>query len=280
MTSRAEELNARGYIVVEDVVPRRLCEAVIDATAAFLGIGPDDGAGWRRRQIHGHGIVPLHHGQALWNVRQWPKIYDLFRELLGAADLWVTMDRVSFKAPAAAWDGSARISGFHWDADPRGPRLPSFQGLVYLRDTADDQGAFCCLPDVYADLPAWLAEHGDDAGAALNDGRGRVQAVGAGAGSMVIWHRQMPHSSGRNEGERPRWVQYVAMDPAGDESQRRQRVRLYEHQRPPDWAVRQRVPGQLDPEPWPRARLTPLGRRLVGYRSAAEGGSGTLSTTP
>ena len=263
---RRRELFANGYLVVEDVVPRQLCEEVLAATAEFLGIVPDDPASWRSRVSHGHGIVPLHHHPALWALRQCPAIHRLFAELYGTDRLWVTMDRVSFKVPARHASEAPRMSAFHWDADPRRPRSEAgFQGLVYLRDTAPEQGAFCCLPDVYAGLEDWLGDRQvREATEALNTGEHRVQAVGGTAGAMVIWHRHMPHSSAPNLGASPRWVQYVAMDPTGEETTRQERIRLFREKRPPPWAVRQRVPDQQDPEPGPVADLTPLGRRLVG----------------
>lgn len=263
-----QELLSTGYVVVEGVVPTELCEDVVAATAAFLDVDAEDPATWRRRLLHGHGIVPLHHGAALWNLRQHPRIHELFCALYGTEQLWVTMDRVSFKAPAAAWErveGEPRMSGFHWDADPRQVHKDGFQGLVYLRDTPPEQGAFCCLPAVYAQLSDWLRGRTvKQALKALNAGDEKVQRVGGPAGSMVIWHRRMPHSSARNDGMSPRWVQYVSMDVVGGADERRERIRLYKEKRPPAWAVRQRVPGQRIPEPGPLADLTPLGRKLVG----------------
>lgn len=261
---RVAQLLADGVIVVENVVPIDLCEAVVAATASFLGIDADDPDSWRGRVGHGHGIVPLHHHPALWNLRQWPGIHELFAELYGQDALWVSMDRVSFK-PSGTGGEEPRMSGFHWDADPRKTPDRSFQGLVYLRDTAPEQGAFCCLPEVFANLDDWLAGRSRTAVRTdLNSSRERALAVGGPAGSMVVWHRRMPHSSMPNRAAEPRWVQYVTMDPAADDAARADRVRLFNERRPPEWAVRQRVPGQFNPEPGPTAELTPLGRRLVG----------------
>lgn len=265
MSSARSELFENGFLVVEEVVPSALCEAVVEDTAEFLGIEPDDPTTWYANCSPGHGIVPLHHGQALWDVRQWPGVHTLFEELYDDEALWVSMDRVSFKAPAAGWAGGGRTSPLHWDTDPRRPRRAEFQGLVYLRDTTEEQGAFCCAPDVYANLPEWVADRSVvEARAAVNESATPRRRLGGRAGSMVIWHRQMPHSSARNDAGLPRWVQYVTMDVAGDEAERLDRVRLFEEKRPPGWAVRQEVPGQLIPEPGPIAELTPLGRRLVG----------------
>jgi hypothetical protein len=84
------------------------------------------------------------------------------------------------------------------------------------------------------------------------------------AGSLLVWDRRLPHSSTLNRLQAPRWVQYVAMDPEGDEAARAARVSEFEEKRPPRWAVVQNVPGQQIPEPGPLPELTSLGRRLVG----------------
>ena len=278
MNAARTQLLEQGFLLVEDVVPRALCEAVVEATARFRGIAPDDPDTWYRNCRPGHGIVPLHHGQALWDVRQWPGVHAVFRELHEDDALWVSMDRVSCKVPAAGWDGGRRVSPLHWDADPRRPRRAEFQGLVYLRDTADDQGAFCCAPEVYANLSEWVDGRSvAQARALVNAGDTPIRRIGGPAGSMVIWHRQMPHSSARNDGALPRWVQYVTMDRAGSEAERRERVRLFEERRPPEWAVRQRVPGQRIPEPGPPADLTALGRRLVGLDPWTGGGEDVIA---
>ena len=88
--------------------------------------------------------------------------------------------------------------------------------------------------------------------------------VGGAQGSLVIWHRRMPHTSLPNDTDRPRLVQYVTMDPARDDDARREFARLTLEKRPPAWALRQNVPGQLDPEPGPPVQLSALGRKLAG----------------
>lgn len=254
-------LAERGYAVVADVVPKPLCEAVIAALAAFLAIDPDDASTWQA--AHGHGIVPLHHHQALWDVRQHPAVHALFAGLYVTPSLWASVDRASFKPPAGA--GPVRLNNLHWDADPRQrPETAGYQGLVYLTDTDDDQGAFCCAPDIYRDLPNWLAAHGDSVADALAAETPRAVRVGGEAGSMVIWSRLTPHSSARNDADQPRWAQYVTMSPAVAEEERMRLAADFRAKRAPPWALRQRVPGQCSPEPGGLAELTPLGRRLAG----------------
>lgn len=260
-----ERFKTQGFLVVENVVPAKLCARVCDAIGAVTGVREDAPETWTRHAAEGHGIVPLHHGQALWDVRQWPAVHDIFAALYGTPALWVSVDRVSVKAPARLFADGWAVDPVHWDGDPRVPGPRSLQGLVYLTDTPDAQGAFCCVPSLYRCLDAWLAEHLDDAALRQPDLTGHpLVPIGAPAGSLVIWDRRMPHTSAANLGERPRWVQYVAMQPAGDENARARLARLYRECRPPGWALRQAVPGQQDPEPGPPAALTALGRRLAG----------------
>lgn len=258
------ELAERGYVVVNDVVPKPLCESVIEAVSSFLGVDPGDASTWRR--THGHGIVPLHHHPALWHLRQHPTVHAIFAELYGTSSLWSSVDRASFKPPAG--DETVRASALHWDADPRQAReTAGYQGLVYLTDTADDQGAFCCAPDIYRQLAGWLEAHRSNVTAALAEETPKAVRVGGGAGSLLIWSRLLPHSSARNDGRDPRWVQYVTMSPATDEAARRKLATAFRDKRAPAWALRQKVAGQLDPEPGPVAELTSLGRRLAGLEA-------------
>jgi ectoine hydroxylase-related dioxygenase (phytanoyl-CoA dioxygenase family) len=257
--------HEQGFLVVEGVVPPELCARVRAAICAFTGVVEDDPATWRRYDTQGHGIVPVHHAQALWDVRQLPAVHQAFAALYGTERLWVTVDRVSMKAPARLFETPYRIDPIHWDGDPRQSGGRSIQGLVYLTDTAPEQGGFCCVPGLFRMLDDWLAAHMDDPNPLLPDVSGfEIVEIGAPAGSLVLWDRRMPHSSSANRRDRPRWVQYVAMNPVGDESARAALHALYAEKRPPGWAVRQAVPGQQNPEPGPPASLTPLGRRLAG----------------
>ena len=255
------ELAENGYAVVDGVVPKPLCDAVIAAVASFLDV--DLGAPSTWRVAHGHGIVPLHHHPALWEVRQHPAVHAVFTELYGSRALWSSVDRASFKPPAG--DEAVRVSRLHWDADPRQPKeTAGYQGLVYLTDTDADQGAFCCAPEIYRELPNWLDAHRTSVSDALAEATPTATRIGGKAGSLLVWSRLMPHSSARNESRRPRWVQYVTMSPASDEAARLELAGAFRDKRAPEWALRQKVRGQCNPEPGPVAELTSLGRRLAG----------------
>ena len=255
-----------GYLLVPGLVPADLCEAVVACVASWLGIDGERAESWPAPR--GHGIVPIHHAAPLWALREFEPIHRVFADLYGREALWVSYDRASFKAPEelSQTDTSRLAEALHWDGDPSSDTL-SIQGLVYLRDTDHDQGAFCCVPEVYRTLDTWLPDTPVDALAKLKSrvGDQDLAVVGGPQGSLVLWHRRAPHSSTRNRSDAPRWVQYVAMDRTGDEDARRKRIAQFEERRPPGWAVAQNVRGQQIPEPGPTYALSPHGRRLVGY---------------
>lgn len=264
-TEQRERFLHEGYLVVEGAVAARECEAAIDAIAQYVGIDVHDPTTWYSHDLNAHGIVPLHHAQALWDLRQLPSLHEAFASVYQDERLWVTFDRVSFKAPPRPGDEPTPMTPVHWDCDPRTFQGLGIQGVVYLRDTDAAQGAFCCVPSVYRRLNAWLSTRNSDADVKRPDVSAEpLVKVGGPAGSLVMFHRLMPHSSAPNESTRPRFVQYVAMSPQGSEAERAERVRDYLHKMPPAWAIRQKVPGQQMPEPGAPARLTLLGRRLVG----------------
>jgi Phytanoyl-CoA dioxygenase (PhyH) len=260
-----EQLIDCGWLVVPDVVSKAHCEAVIDALCRFIKVDPNDPATWQNYLKQGHGIIPLHHAQALWDVRQLPQLHAIFSAIYGTEKLWVTLDRGSFKAPSRLHEPAFEMNPVHWDSDPRTQRELAVQGLIYLTDTPPEQGAFAMVPQLYRELDAWLATPRSDAEIRRPDVSGYpLRPLGGAQGSLVVWHRRMPHTSLANDTERPRLAQYVTMAPARGEDERLENARLAIEKRPPAWAVRQHVRGQLDPEPGGPVRFTALGRKLAG----------------
>lgn len=253
-----EALLRDGVLVVQGVVPDAVCDAVIAATDGFLAANPPR----EDRQV-GHGIVPLHHAQALWDLRTLESIYSVFAAIHGTRKLLVSVDRVSRKLPDEC--GTQRRSPIHWDCDPFATQGLATQGVVYLTDTAEEQGAFCCVPSIYRHMAAYRAHH------AADKERRRpkfvetdVERVPARRGSLVVFHRLMPHSSEVNRATAPRYTQYVTMSPESDPA-KHMTAQLWASRMPPEWAVQQRVPNQQMPEPG-HATLTELGQRLAGLR--------------
>lgn len=254
-----------GYLVIPDVVPENLCQEVIYTIVNYLKLDLFDPESWYKNDYQGHGIVPLHHPQSLWNIRQHPLVYKVFSDLYQDTNLWVTMDRVSYKPPKSPKTTAWKQPPLHWDCDPWSFKDFRIQGLVYLTDTDESQGAFCCVPSLYQNLQTYLAENkGNDLARRPKVPDEDLVALGGTAGSLLLFNRFMPHSSLGNESDKHRFVQYVSMEPVGDEKIRQQRIKNWQEKLPPEWAIRQKIKEQDIPESGQAAALTPLGRKLVG----------------
>jgi hypothetical protein len=180
----------------------------------------------------------------------------------------VTMDRVGFVPPWREGDPRPRM---HWDHDPRMPAR-NYQGIVYLTDAPAERAPFCTIPSVYQNITAWWADkplsysHRD-----ADFSREEMTPVPGAAGDLIIWDSRLPHGPGWNRSDSPRLMQAVSMLKAPRQGggwpgvrdwPKEEQIEWFETRRPPPWW--RNVALQLDPEPWERAVLTPLGRRLVG----------------
>ena len=127
---------------------------------AFVGADLADSSTWYGGPPELDGVVPMHHAQSLWDIRQCPNLYQLFAEFFGTPRLMVDINRCIFRPPvrpAFPDDGQGTI---HWDTDPRGPEEPSLQAVVLLTDVNRNGGGFQCLPEIYRNLDAWLGRYG------------------------------------------------------------------------------------------------------------------------
>ena len=253
-----------GFAVFRNVIPARLVEHAVEAVCRFGGFSLDDERTWYRNHPDNNGIVPLHHAQALWDIRQHPALHEVFAEIWGTARLTVNMDRCCFRPPHRQEHATSYESNLHWDIDPREPLPERYQGTVYLSDVGQNGGGFQCVPSVYRDLDGWLAaqaaEFDYDEPSFPDD---RVIQIEGRAGDLIVWRPSLPHGPAPNTSDRPRIGFFVNMRRSPiDEGERLQSVSWWRENRAPPWW--RGLPGQLDPEPGPPARLTPLGRKLVG----------------
>jgi ectoine hydroxylase-related dioxygenase (phytanoyl-CoA dioxygenase family) len=76
------------------------------------------------------------------------QIYRAFAQLLGMDELWVSIDRMSFKPPALKEGSGWNHGGFlHWDRDVWSDDRPlQLQGVLALVDTDHTMGGFHCVP--------------------------------------------------------------------------------------------------------------------------------------
>jgi ectoine hydroxylase-related dioxygenase (phytanoyl-CoA dioxygenase family) len=93
------------------------------------------------------------------------------------------------------------------------------QGILYLSDTAENQGAFTLVPSFNNRIDDWLKNLPTEVDPRLED----LYALGpkpiaANAGDFIIWHHILPHGSSPNTAALPRFVQYINYSPVDENS--------------------------------------------------------------
>jgi hypothetical protein len=264
-----QQFHADGYMVIRNVLPPNLIGNAAREIAAFASAYLADSTTWYRGPLVLDGIVPMHHAQSLWDIRQSTNLYQVFTEFFGTLQLIVDINRCIFRPPVHRRFPNISHGTIHWDTDPRGPKPASVQAVVLLSDVGRNEGGFHCLPDVYQNLDAWLRRYArrddfDFFNPGLNDWK-TTQVEGQ-AGDVILWSTQLPHGSATNLSNRPRIAAFVSMQPCGDNAQLRESMKTWWlTKRAPDYW--RGLPGQLDPEPGAPAVLSDLGLKLIGVSS-------------
>ena len=215
-SSDREFWEENGYVVIPDAVPPENLDAVLEAVQAFTGkdcTNPEEC--YDLVQFSGAGLVNLTVHQALWDNRQAPRVHAAFAELLGTEELIVSRDRVAVSPPVSPrWEYEGFI---HWDMDSTIRPIPlRVQGVLYLTDTAADQGGFQCVPGFHRKLEEWARTQPPDRHPKTPDATGLdIVPIPGKAGDLLIWHGALLHGNGRNTSKRPRLAQYILMHPAG-----------------------------------------------------------------
>ncbi len=253
-------------MVVRNVVPANITGNAVHEIAAFVGADLADRATWYGGAPQLDGIVPMHHAQSLWDIRQSLNLYQVFTEFYGNQRLGVDMNRCIFRPPVHPGFPTISHGTIHWDADPRVPGPGLLQGVVLLTDVGRDAGGFQCLPEVYQNLDAWLERyaHWDDFDF-FNPGldHQKTTQIEGKAGDVILWSTKLPHGTATNLSNRPRVAAFVSMALATDDAQLRESMKTWWlTRRAPDYW--RGLPGQVDPEPGAPAVLSELGLKLIG----------------
>ena len=205
--------NEHGYVILRQAIDPEAAEASEKAIYDFLEMDRNDPETWYRPSL-GHSIwVPLLRHPALIANRLAPRIHKAHAQLWQRTDLWVTVDQVGFNPPERDnWPFPG--PHLHWDATLAEPHCLELQGIVYLVDVAEDQGAFSCVPGFHRTLPQWLQD--TPPGVNLHEYARQtleMKPIAAKRGDMIIWHHLLPHGSSPNRAQRPRVVQYMSLRP-------------------------------------------------------------------
>ena len=207
--------DRNGYIIIRNAVSKEDCEATVDLICDYIGIKRNDASTWYNGHTGRQGImVQLFQHPLLEKNRQSARIRQAYEQLWGRNDIWVNTDRVGFNPPETVlW----KFPGprMHWDVSLQLPVPFGLQGILYLTDTAANQGAFTLVPGFHLKLENWL----NQLPAGVNPRDEKVidslgpTPIAANAGDFIIWHHALPHGSSANTSSVPRFVQYINYAP-------------------------------------------------------------------
>jgi ectoine hydroxylase-related dioxygenase (phytanoyl-CoA dioxygenase family) len=265
-----EHIQTYGYVIVHDVVPKANLDAVVADIWRHTGASPDDPESWYQPEvIRTVGMVEMYHYQSMWDNRQHPHVYEVFRAIHGIDELWCSIDRVGLKPPVnprhPEYDHKGMI---HWDTDMS--RYPDIefrvQGVLALTDTEPDMGGFQCIPETYQDLERFLATQTPEQIASRNPHHSAYSITHPrlAAGDLLVWTTQLLHGNGHNVSDKPRLCQYISMNPAGDSASAAGRVDCWRQNMHPAGSPYPGDPRRIEQSRKHPAELTGLGRKLLG----------------
>lgn len=207
--------QSEGYLMIPQVLTAEQCAATRDFIWQQLGANEQDPTTWYQpHEFMQKIMLQLFRHPQLDANRQVPKIRQVFEQLWQRTDLVMTTDRVSFNPPETpTWHFPG--PDMHWDMPLQLPVKFATQGLIYLTDTGEEQGAFCCVPGFHLKIEEWLLEQNKpDIELQQQDWhRWQVKPIAAKAGDLIIWHHALPHGASPNRGTLPRMVQYINFYP-------------------------------------------------------------------
>jgi hypothetical protein len=202
--------DEQGFVVLRNAITRAEADAAAGLLWELVGARPDAPESWHEPVRQGLWVSVFQH-PALEPARRSARVHKGFAQLWGTADLHMTVDRMSFNPPVTPAHGFGG-SSLHWDVSLVRPIPFATQAILYLTDTAADQGALQVVPGFHRRIDAWLDALGGAHPRSVDLSEQAV-AVPAGAGDLVIWRQELPHGASPNTSDRPRLAQYINMYP-------------------------------------------------------------------
>jgi hypothetical protein len=205
--------DEHGYVVVKRAISTAQCQAAVQAIFEHAGMDIHRPDSWYTDAIW----ILLAHHPALWANRDSPRIHTAFAQVWKRRDLWMNVDVCGVNPPERP-GYQFRGSALHWDMTLTPPVRFGTQALLYLTDTAANQGAFSCVPGFHRRIESWLPvlpTGADPRAKAVKELR--AIPIAGDAGDLIIWHQALPHGATPNRAALPRVVQYLNMFPSQHE---------------------------------------------------------------
>lgn len=206
--------NKNGYVVVKNAISKSECEATQQAIWEFLGMDPNQKETWYKQNDQRRGLMLTFSNHPTLNKnRQSLRIQKAYQQLYGTTKIYKTIDKVSFNPPENEFFRFLG-SSLHWDVSLKLPIPFGLQGLLYLTDCGEKEGAFHCVAGFHHHIENWLSEllpNENPRKVALETLK-PIPVIGN-AGDFIIWHQALPHCATPNHGSAPRMVQYLTYLP-------------------------------------------------------------------
>ena len=202
--------ETHGYVIIKNAVTPQDCAASRKAIMDYLEMDERDETTWYKESDTMQGImVPLYRNAVIDKNRNSPIIKRAFEQLWNRTDLIVTTDKCGFNPPETA-SFKYRGIGLHWDVSLATPIPFGTQGILYLTDTAANQGALTVVPGFQNNIENWLKELPENVHPREVDlSSFGSKPIAANAGDFIIWNHKLPHGSSPNKASLPRIVQYI-----------------------------------------------------------------------
>jgi Phytanoyl-CoA dioxygenase (PhyH) len=211
-----------GYVIIKNAISKEDAAAARKAIWDCLQMEEKDPVSWYKSNNQMQGIMlPLYRHPAIDKNRHAPPIRRAFEQLWNQAGLIVTTDKCGFNPPETNTFRYAGI-GLHWDMSLARPIPFGTQGILYLTDTAANQGALTVVPGFHKFIESWLQSLPETINPReTNFSDFNPTPIPANAGDFIIWNSKLPHSSSPNTASLPRLVQYINWHPVVQEQQER-----------------------------------------------------------
>jgi len=267
-----------GYVIIKNAVPQELINPVVEMLWEFQEMDPNNPDTWyqpqRRlyemKELNGAGMVEVFNHQSLWDVRQHPRLYDIFVDIWDREDLWVALDRANLSPPNKQARETGKVNGFiHFDVDVSQRPLPvAVQGVLSLAKQGGEIGGFQCVPEIFRQIDTWWERQPPGANPFFPDTSGfEIVNADMDAGDLLLFNALMPHGVRSNRSkDKIRMAQYVSMFPAdfANDAVRNERIRIWREQSHPLGVAFSGDPREYERTHYPVAELNPLGRKLLG----------------
>ena len=234
--------------MIENILTPEECENIQNRAHQWLENVPknntdkvlrDDKKSWKNitKVLYAkHGGLIQHFGvgqsQFVWDVRQHPKVIDVFRKIWKDDNLITSFDAANITPPPEDTNLGWQNPDKHWlhtDQSPKKQGMQSIQGLVNLEDVSDGDATLCVVTssnklhsEFFTKMKKeskgdWYKLENDNELKWFLDKGCQVVAISAPKGSMILWDSRTIHMGlspqKMRKNIRWRYVVYVAMFP-------------------------------------------------------------------